>query len=134
MAEFQEAMKQWRRMCKMFSCEKCPLNEICASDPESRTDVEIARIEEAVTSWADGNRELVYSDIAERTQSRMEGLTKIGFDQIIERIQNMRLSITNPATLKDLERYLEGYKRCKSDIISLLQELRDQCGRYKQDG
>ena len=116
MAEFQEAMKQWRRMCKMFSCEKCPLNEICASDPESRTDVEIARIEEAVTSWADGNRELVYSDIA------------------IERIQNMRLSITNPATLKDLERYLEGYKRCKSDIISLLQELRDQCGRYKQDG
>ena len=59
----------------------------------------------------------------------MEGLTKIGFDQIIERIQNMRLGITNPATLKDLERYLEGYKRCKNDIISLLQELRDQYGR-----
>lgn len=59
----------------------------------------------------------------------MEGLTKMGFDQIIERIQNMRLSIAGPITLEDLERYLEGYGRCQSDIIGLLQELRDQHGR-----
>lgn len=62
----------------------------------------------------------------------MEGLTKMGYDQIIERIQNMqymRFGITGPATLEDLERYLEGYRSCKNDIISLLQELRDQYGR-----
>lgn len=60
MAEFQETMAQWRRMCKTFSCGKCQLKEICASDPESYTDVEIARIEEAIASWAQENPEPVY--------------------------------------------------------------------------
>ena len=59
----------------------------------------------------------------------MEGLTKMGYDQIIELIQNMRFGLTGPATLEDLERYLEGYRRCKDDILSLLQKLRDQSGR-----
>lgn len=60
MAEFQEVMKQWRRMCKMFSCSKCPLDEICSSDPQSRTDTEKAMIEEMVMHWAKENPELVY--------------------------------------------------------------------------
>lgn len=60
MASFQEVMKQWRRMCEMSQCIKCPLSEICTTDPLSRTDVEIAKIEEAVSQWAEEHPEPVY--------------------------------------------------------------------------
>lgn len=60
MAEFQYTMKQWRRMCKMLSCIKCPLSEICTIDPETRMDKEIATLEELITNWAEENPEPVY--------------------------------------------------------------------------
>lgn len=63
MAEFQKTMAQWRRMCKMFSCGKCPLNEICTSDTE------IARIEETVIQWAEENPAPVYPTLYEWLRS-----------------------------------------------------------------
>ena len=60
MAEFQYTMKQWRRICGMFPCRECQLYEICFSAPVSHTDVEIARIEELITNWAEENPEPVY--------------------------------------------------------------------------
>lgn len=53
MAEFQYTMAQWRRMCKVHDgCGSCLLFGCCASDPDSRTDTEIAKIEEKVMCWA----------------------------------------------------------------------------------
>lgn len=74
MAEFQEVMKQWRRMCKMFSCSKCPLDEICSLDPQSRTDMEIATIEEFVIQWAEEHPEPVYPTWNEWFETFDEGI------------------------------------------------------------
>ena len=60
MAEFQEVMKKWHRWCKMHPCSECQLSEICSFDPASRTDMEIATIEEMVMQWAAKHPEPVY--------------------------------------------------------------------------
>lgn len=60
MYEFQDTMKQWRRMCKMSTCSRCPLNEICTSAPASHTNAEIARTEEVITNLAEEHPEPVY--------------------------------------------------------------------------
>lgn len=59
----------------------------------------------------------------------MEGLTKMGFDQIIERIVNRQFDPPRGKNLRALSDYLTGYADCQNDIISLLQELRDRYGR-----
>lgn len=59
----------------------------------------------------------------------MEGLTKMGFDQIIERIVNRHFDPPRGKNLLEFSGYLDGYADCQNDIISLLQELRDQYGR-----
>lgn len=64
MAEFQEVMKQWSRMCKAYyRCVDCPL-ERCI-DPQRNTwhdeDGDIfSRIEETAKEWAEPHPELVY--------------------------------------------------------------------------
>lgn len=62
MAEFQEVMKQWRRMCTAHQCSKCPLDNAvcCISDPNLRTDVEIETLEELITNWAEEHPAPVY--------------------------------------------------------------------------
>lgn len=63
MYEFQEVMKQWRRICMANErCSSCPLNnaDCCISDPDSRTDVDIETLEELITNWADEHPEPVY--------------------------------------------------------------------------
>lgn len=63
MAEFQEVMKQWRRMCRANErCSSCPLNnaDCCISDPYLRTDVEIETLEELITNWAEEHPEQIY--------------------------------------------------------------------------
>lgn len=62
MAEFQNIMKQWRRMCTAHQCSKCPLDNAvcCISDPCLRTDVEIETLEELITNWAEEHPEPVY--------------------------------------------------------------------------
>lgn len=59
----------------------------------------------------------------------MEGLTKMGFDQIIERIVNRQFEPPRGKTLLEFSSYLTGYADCQHDIILLLQELRDQYER-----
>lgn len=59
----------------------------------------------------------------------MDELTKIGYDQIIERIVNRQFDPPRGKNLRELSDYLTGYADCQNDIISLLQELRDEYGR-----
>ena len=62
-AEFVQTMKDWRRMCKDRRCDVCRLRSvdgICNTDPYSRTDEDIIKIENTVTEWAAENPEPVY--------------------------------------------------------------------------
>ena len=62
MSDFVQTMKDWRRMCKDRRCDICRLevNGICNTDPESRTDEDIWKIEKTINEWAAEHPEPVY--------------------------------------------------------------------------
>ena len=63
MAEFQEVMRQWSRMCEMHDdgCASCDIYVDCgAKYPESRTGLNIKRIEDTVMDWTKEHPEPVY--------------------------------------------------------------------------
>lgn len=60
MAEFQEVMRQWNRMCEGTVCKDCKIELHCASDPCSRDKEELQLIEQTVMSWAAEHPEPVY--------------------------------------------------------------------------
>lgn len=73
MPEFQDTMKQWRRICKAHEhCISCPLRG-CSPDPYLRTDAEIATLEGTIMRWAEEhpeeNPEPVYPTLAEWLRS-----------------------------------------------------------------
>ena len=67
--DFQDVMKQWRRMCKHYNsnidmtCFDCPLshNPACG-ELFSSTDLVLKEAEEAILQWAKENPEPVYPD------------------------------------------------------------------------
>ena len=74
MAEFQEVMKQWRRICKAHeSCGSCLLYGRCV-DPVSKTDTEIATLEELIVQWAEEHPEPVYPTWNEWFETFDEGI------------------------------------------------------------
>ena len=56
MAEFQDVMKQWRRMCANIPCKKCEIYDFCEGFPCLDSD----RIEGIVTRWDAEHPEPVY--------------------------------------------------------------------------
>lgn len=62
MAEFVEVMRQERRLCAMYHCSRCPLNDFngynCMMCPDST--VSDTKIEEIIMQWAKENPEPVY--------------------------------------------------------------------------
>jgi len=62
-AEFQEVMRQWSRMCELHDdgCASCDIYVDCgAKYPESRTSLNIKTIEDTVINWAKDHPEPVY--------------------------------------------------------------------------
>lgn len=75
MAEFQYTMKQWGRMCDTHaSCRTCPVESRCTKDPVSRTDMEIATLEELIMNWAEEHPEPVYPTWNEWFETFDEGI------------------------------------------------------------
>ena len=70
MAEFNEVIWQWGRMCNDFTardqCIECPLavSPVCG-DMEHMTKQDIEKAEKAIMEWASENPELVYPTWAE---------------------------------------------------------------------
>lgn len=79
MAEFQEVLQQWRRMCQCHNCKECPGRTIGNKDnicllmktENRRTEAEV---EEIITAWAAEHPEPVYPTWAEwlRSQSVLD--------------------------------------------------------------
>lgn len=71
----------------------------------------------------------VYAAI-EREETKMpDGLTKIGYDQIIEQIVNRTVQPPNDMTVEMLNAWLKGYATCQNDILEIIGKLNDQYRR-----
>ena len=58
-----------------------------------------------------------------------EGLTKMGYDQIIERIINRAVDPPVKKTCIELTAWLTGYADCQNAIIDIIRKMKDQYGR-----
>jgi len=57
---------------------------------------------------------------------RMSELTKVGYDNIIDRIVNRKVEPPKDMNCITLYAWLTGYTDCQQDIINIIKELRDQ--------
>lgn len=69
------------------------------------------------------------SEKYERKLPVMEGLTKIGYDDIINRILNRTVQPPNDMRVETLDAWLIGYAKCQSDVLEIIGKLKDQYGR-----
>ena len=59
----------------------------------------------------------------------MGELTKIGYDQIIDKIVNREIEPPKGMNCVALNEWLQGYADCQNAIIDIVEKLRDQYGR-----
>lgn len=64
-----------------------------------------------------------------RKANVMEGLTKIGYDDILLRIANRLIQPPNDMTAAELSAWLNGYLKCQNDVTEIIGNLKDQYGR-----
>lgn len=64
-----------------------------------------------------------------RKVTTIEGLTKIGYEDIINRILNRTVQPPNDMRVETLDAWLIGYAKCQSDVLEIISKLKDQCGR-----
>ena len=57
------------------------------------------------------------------------GLTNMGYDQIIERIINRMVQPLDDMTVEALNAWLTGYATCQNDVLEIIGKLKDQYGR-----
>lgn len=66
----------------------------------------------------------------ERKETKMpEGLTKMGYDMIFERIVNRTVQPPDDMTVEMLNAWLTGYAKCQNDVLEIIGKLKDQFGR-----
>lgn len=53
----------------------------------------------------------------------MSGLTRIGYEDLIDRIVNRTLDPPRGITASGMTQWLNGYATCQHDIIDLIQSL-----------
>lgn len=58
-----------------------------------------------------------------------EGLTKMGYDMIVEHIINMKIQPPNDKTCFELNAWLQGYADCQNTILEIIGKMKDQYGR-----
>ena len=58
-----------------------------------------------------------------------KGLTKMGYDGLIERIINRTIQPPNDKKWYELNAWLQGYAACQNNILLIIEELKDQYGR-----
>ncbi len=59
----------------------------------------------------------------------MAELTKQGYDLILDRILNHKVSYPAPMVARDMQIWVDGYSDCLAEVCKIIEELRDECGR-----
>ena len=55
-----------------------------------------------------------------------ERLTKMGYDQIIERILNKAVDPPNGKTYTELTAWMNGYANCVNNVIDIILKMKEQ--------
>ena len=69
-----------------------------------------------------------YYDVLEEVEMP-EGLTKMGYDMIVEHIINRKIQPPNDKTCFELNAWLQGYADCQNAILEIIGKMKDQYGR-----
>lgn len=56
-------------------------------------------------------------------------LTKMGYDNIVDRIVNRQVDPPKNLTVTALNAWLSGYAKCQLEILDIIETLRDTNGR-----
>ena len=59
----------------------------------------------------------------------MPDLTKQGYDMIIDRVINMKITPPGGLTIAELKRWMEGHADAQASILSILEQMKDSNGR-----
>lgn len=84
------------------------------------------RARDQITGYCKSN---VCLAIAKKEPCMPESLTKAGYSQIIERILNMTVTPPDSITVRDLQHWIEGYIKAQTDILEIVNKMRDTYGR-----
>ena len=76
-----------------------------------------------------GTCELIYATIEKEETKMPEGLTKTGYDLIIDKIINRTVQPPNGKTAYELTAWLTGYADCQRAVVDIINKLKDQYGR-----
>lgn len=66
-----------------------------------------------------------YYDVLEEVEMP-EGLTKTGYDMIVEHIINRTIQPPNDKTCFELNEWLQGYADCQNTILEIIGKMKDQ--------
>lgn len=58
-----------------------------------------------------------------------EGLTKMGYDMIVDRIITKKIQPPSDKTCFELNAWLQGYADCQNAILEIIGKMKDQYGR-----
>lgn len=59
----------------------------------------------------------------------MADLTKQGYDMIIDRVTNLKITPPQSLTIIELKRWMEGHADAQASILSILEQMKDSNGR-----
>ena len=71
----------------------------------------------------------VYTTPEKENRKMAEGLTKMGYDDLMSRVVNRTIQPPDGMTVDKLHAWLSGYAKCQHDILEIICELKDQYGR-----
>ena len=59
----------------------------------------------------------------------MSELTKQGYDMIIDRVINIKITPPDGLTIAELKRWMEGHADAQARILGILEKMKDSNGR-----
>ena len=71
----------------------------------------------------------VYTPPEKENRKMADGLTKMGYDEIFNRIVNRSVKPPQDLTVEMLNEWLNGYAQCQDDILTIISSMKDQYGR-----
>ena len=59
----------------------------------------------------------------------MPDLTKQGYDMIIDRVINMKITPPDGLTIAELKRWMEGHADAQAEVVAMVEQMKDSNGR-----
>lgn len=98
--------------------------EMCSTCPDS-----FCKFMSVPSGYCTYKGPCIYSTAVNEPKGEEGVLTKIGYDQIIERIVNRTVEPPTDKNCVELNAWLQGYADCQSAVLDIILRMKDQYGR-----